>query len=981
MHNYALKILSHYGRVDWPKRAPNFIDQCLELASTPETATLGAVLLRTVSEEWTSTKGRIKSNRRTKLKAMLATVLPNIVSVFASNLAALWEQNVQESPSSGGQTLDAYAEYQSNFDNNNEAAAVAKSVLEAFKSFIHWAPLDIILSPAHIDLLFRYSMLNDCTSSLALDSLNEMMERNFVPQEMSEFLVQLHTASMSILSRLVKDETVLASMDPDYIHKWTLYINWFVNNHLDRAATDIPLSDFLALFIKFTFFQPTPQGFLDCLDIWEVILTLLENLKVEGNPIDSFADVIFRFVDSLTRALLFRYNADQLERLEGVTITDETTLTDTEELSELDEHLNAGLTAISIAYTLFPESLQAPLVAKILEPFAQFFELHTVLVDAQSSTPEQIAFISALSPDQAREIHWAVRDVSTSVRAMTLVGTQFINDFEATFNDALSFINSLVELTNYTMQHQLFRYDGRFTRLTGELFCGMRSFGEWFDVFWGQLAAQDASSAVMESLAANGTTGSEGSPAGMFGAALTSMYNCDLTALNSRSIAIDGIPPDIVELIPLSAAWHLRIIASSVRSPVLHPLHFPAISQFMEEVYALSPGHTSDVQQSICIGLVFMHLMPWQGIPAAGQMWAERSNLFGAFFENIAQPFNAAGAGVVQKQELPFDVPIKNTLDKTLVVLTGILREAAGRLDRSGLSILWQYIQPSVEISIGLIENYLDDMPMLFRLLQLHIEVFSVLSPLVPGELANNILQTIITNLSGGNRLETILDDAGGFGTAVAQRLLSLLKALVSRPKAPFLREAFDFCVERIWPSVDAGTTATDVEQSFYEIWCELLSRHYRFLSQDAQTYNMSINCFLRAFQGQDLEIFKLVAHKLMEANSLSRIFSQDIFWNEGFASYLATLLHVMIRRTHESLHDVILQLIFAIVEGAGFEPFFSEFLPTFLQDSSFSAISPEQREALRQALGAPTDQPTLTKGIADLTADLGFLSGSLRPE
>lgn len=980
VYSYSLKIFAHYGRVDWPKRAPGFLAQVLELGSTPETATLAANLLKIISEEWTSNKSRIKSSRRAKLKEMLASEVPNIVLLFSNILSALWEQNVREVQSSGAQSLDAYAEYQSNFENDVDAAALVKSVLGAYQSFIHWAPLNIVLSPAHIDVLFRYAMLSDTTSVLALDCLNEMMERNYVPTEMNEFLVQLHGASMSMIARLVKDEAVLANMDPDYIAKWTLYISLFVNYHLERASNEIPLNDFLSLLVKFTFFQPTPTGFLDCMDIWEIILTLLENLKVEGEPIDTFAEVVFRLVEALMNNLYFRHNAAQLEALEGASGIDESTLTQDEDSSELDEYLNAGISTISLAYSLFPEALQISLCAKVMEPIQGFFQIHTALL-APESTPDNVVFNSSFTPEQMREISWSFRDISTSVKAMALLGLTFAQLFESTFDDAAAFVNSLVELTNYATQHQLFRFSPEMTRLTAELFSGMRAFSEWFDTFWARLVDSGEGPAIMETIANTGSTGASGTSANVFGAALTSMFNCDLAALNSRSIAIDEIPANVTELVPLAAAWHVRVVGGSVRSPVLHPLRFPAIAQFMEELFSYARGHTSDVQQSICIGLTFMHLVPWYSTPAANQMWNEREGLFAAFFNNITQSFNGLGTAVIQKQELPFDAAIKEPIERVLVTLTGVVRESVGKLDRNGLAILWRAIQPSVEISISLFENYLDDLPMLFRLLQLHIEVFSVLAPLIPGELANNMLQTIITNLSGGNRLETLLGDYGGFGTAVAQRLLCLLKALVSRPNAPFLREAYDFCVERIWSYIENGSTAPDVEQSFYEIWCELLMNHYRYLSQNEASYRMSINCYLRAFQGQDLEIFKLVAHSLLQANNKSRIFSQDIFWNEGFSSYLATLLHVMIRRTHESLHDVILALLFAIIEGAGFTPFFDEFLPTFLQDTVFLAIPDEQKEALRVGLGAAMDEPSLTRGIANLAADLGFLSGTLRAE
>lgn len=977
-----LKVLSHYGRVDWPKRAPGFIAQCLDIASNPETCVMGVTLLKIVSEEWTSTKGRITSSRRAKLRTMLTQEVPNIVNVFTSILTAMWSQNVQETGSSANQALDPEANYQSNFDNNNEAAELVKCVFEALQSFIHWAPLNIVLTPDHIDMLFRYSMLNDVTSSLALDCLNEMLERKYLPAEMRPFLQQLHGASMVVLSKVVKDETTLANLDPDYVAKWTQYINCFVQYHLERAATDIPLADFLALFAKYTFYQPSPQSFLDCLDIWEVILTLLENLKEDGLSVDAFGEVVCDFALSLMRSLLFRYNADQLEKLDGAVTADETTFTDHEEFSELDEHLNSALTSIELAYGLFPEPLQASLMAKILEPMGDFFNIHTILVaNVGAEGGNGITFNAQLTAEQQREVYWAFRDVSTMVRATALIGSRFLQYFDATFNDAIALVNTLVELSSYLLTHQLHKYNAAGARLTGEVFGATRTFSEWFGLFWSQLQESGQANDALASLAATGSAGPEGSPPAIFTSAITTAFNCDLLALNSRSVAGNGEAVNIVELVPLSAAWHIRFTAAYTKSPVLHPLHFPAIAQFMNDVQAMAPYHTSDVQQNIGIALVLMHLVPWHATPAAGQLWNERAQIFAPYFESIAMPFTEAANAILHKGDVPYAPHIKEALDKALVVLTGIVRESAGKLDKAGLSILWQSLQSNIVLSLGLIEHYLDDLPILFRLLQLHIEVFSVLAPLVPNDLATNMLHTITSHLSGGTRLETLLTDAGGFGTAVAQRLLCLLKALVSRPNAPFLAEAFSFCAEKIYPSVQEGTTAPDVEQSFYEIMIELVLNHYRFLSQAPDAYNMVIESFLRVFQGQDIDIFKLVAMSLSEANKKYRIFSQSIFWDAGFSSYLATLFHVMIHRTHESLHDAILQLVYDIIEGAGFTPFFEEFLPPFLQDSLFHEITPEQKGALIKKLGAPNDLPTLTKGLADLMQDLGFLSGILRAD
>jgi hypothetical protein len=945
---YLLKVIAHIGRLDWPKRAPDFIARVLDLAATPDTCMLGVSLLKIISEEWTHTRSRIKSIRRIKLRHMLAEEVPNIVAVFSQILVSLWSENVQENSVGTFGALDVNANYISNFGNNTEAADLAKRVLESLQSYIAWAPLNLVLQPSHIEILFKYAMLNDTTSCLALDNLNEMLERNFVPVELSAFLVQLHSASIALLGKMVKDDVTIASLDPDYVSKWTMFVNLFVQYHLRRDES-LNFGEFLMLFGKYTFAQPTNEGWLDCLDIWEVILTLLDAHASNGISIAPFGDVVCDFSATLMRYILFRDNGEQLSTLEGGAATDETALTDEEEESELDSFLNAALTAIALAYGLYPEALQSVLLTKVQEPVADFLNLHTLL-----NNP-------LMNDQQVTAVYCTLRDVTTSVRAIALVGSQFINNFDATFNDALTCIRTLVDLTTYIKQQELQKYSPEAARLAAELFGAMRAFSEWCGVYWAALQSQpDADCSTFDEI-------------------ISAMINCDGLALQSRSLGIPEEPANIPELIPLSAAVHLRNLAAVVKSPRLASL--AVVGQLFSDIHVIASWHTSDVQQSLYVALTFVYLVPWNALQANAQQWDARAAEFAPLLEGLLAPFEQAATPVITREISPQTVHVKEVIDRSLVVLTGILRESASRLDKAGFTILWNTLETSLKGSLELLEFYMEDLPMLFRLLQLHIQVFSVLAPYVPVELASMMLSALISNLtSQQNRLESLLVDTGGFGSAVAQRLLCLIKALVSRANAPFLGDAYAFCMERIYPSILEGLTSIEVEQSFYEIWCELLLRHYKFFTQNEETYRTALTVFLRALQGQDLDIYRLCVGSLLGADQKHHLFSQPIFWTEGYASFLATLFHVMIQKSHEPIHEEILKLVFQIIAGSGFDPFFDEFLPSFLIDTSFFNIPQNQRDALRNRLGRHTDPPTLTKGIENLLNDLSFLSGAMKP-
>jgi hypothetical protein len=736
-------------------------------------------------------------------------------------------------------------------------------------------------------------------------------------------------------------------LDANYVEKWTHFLNLFVQYHLRRDES-LNFSEFLGLFTKYSFMQPSAEGFLDCLDIWEVILTLLENHVASEVSIEPFCEVICELTAQLMRSVQFRHNAEQLSKLDATATTDETALTEEEESSELDQHINSALTVISLAYSLYPEQLLPVMMSKVMEPIADFSSIHTVLSSAQ------------MTDDQVAGVYYVLRDTNTVVRAIALIGSQFTTYFDATFNDALTLLRTLVDVSSYIKQHELQKYSPEAARLAAELFGAMRAFSEWCAMYWNSINEQQGDPSVFDEI-------------------VSAMLNCDGLVLNSRSLGTSEEPANIPEVVPLSAAVHVRNLSATVKSPRLANLG--VVSQLLADAHTIASYHTTDVQQSLYTGLAFIYLVPWASTQTSQQQWDLRASAFAQFMEGLIQPFEQAATLIVNREEAPYNTQLKELVDKTLVVLTGMLRESAFTLDKSGLSILWNSLQDSVKASVALLEHYLDDLPMLFRLLQLHIQVFSVLAPQVPQDLATSMVGALIGSLSSQpNRLEELLQE-GGFGSAVAQRLLCLLKALISRNQAPFLEDVFNFCVEKIFPSLLADQTSPDVEQSFYEVWCCILTNHYKFLSQSPETYRIGLNCFLRAFQGQDLDIFRIVIASLMEANTKRGMFSQPIFWSEGYATFLSTLFNVMIHKSHESLHEEILKLVFDIIQGAGFEPFFDQFIPSFLSDTTFLSISPEQREALRTGLGRATDPPTLCKSIENLLGDLSFMSGALRQQ
>ena len=91
---------------------------------------------------------------------------------------------------------------------------------QAFRCLGHmftWVPLSSIITPAIIEVIFRYAYLG-CYSdpehddygsvlgSLAMDCVNELLIKNCVPRDFESFLMKFFDQSFSLLHRLTSED-------------------------------------------------------------------------------------------------------------------------------------------------------------------------------------------------------------------------------------------------------------------------------------------------------------------------------------------------------------------------------------------------------------------------------------------------------------------------------------------------------------------------------------------------------------------------------------------------------------------------------------------------------------------------------------------------------------------------------------------------------------------------------------------------------
>ncbi|XP_023226318.1 exportin-6-like [Centruroides sculpturatus] len=343
IRNKLGKLNVDIGRLDWPHFYPEFFSNILQLVQSTETASLGLMLLQTVSEEFAFPRDDISISRKEELYRLLAEQVPNILNVVGGLLDLVLEKHhclatatPPPSPTHGqdsdlspfntslypGSLLHSMFKSLSNKNLSQsipildtESYQLCVQGLNCLSHFFSWIPLSMHINSSLLTTIFQFasfgcdSLLShnqtmtgkDIQSTLkkgelgmlAMGCINEIMSRNCIPSNFDDFLLQMSQYTFYLLQQLTKDENTTSStnnnrlleLDENYIEKFTDFLRLFVNIHLQRFESNAQFSviEFLSLLFKYTFLQPTHTGFFSCLEIWGTFLDYL-TIQLKNNP-------------------------------------------------------------------------------------------------------------------------------------------------------------------------------------------------------------------------------------------------------------------------------------------------------------------------------------------------------------------------------------------------------------------------------------------------------------------------------------------------------------------------------------------------------------------------------------------------------------------------------------------------------------------------------------------------------------------------
>ncbi|KAI0218442.1 Exportin-6-A [Lamellibrachia satsuma] len=365
-------------------------------------------------------------------------------------------------------------------------------------------------------------------------------------------------------------------MNDSYVDKFTEFFQLFVSIHLRRfeAHSEFPMLDLLALLFKYTFKQPSNDGFFSCLEIWGTFIDYL-NTKLTTRSSDRqtvlarYQEVLLSLARQILQNLQFRYNQSRLDELDDEVLDDDSE-------TEWQHFLRQYLETVAKVADLFPQET----FRLVGEPFQENVDIYLALerhIVVSGKDPACSGRCLAITAEnECRRLHCSLRDLSSLLQMLGRLSHHFIGEhFMQQFSEARALIQRLIETALYGSRVKLYEVktsvDGvlqsDFIEVHAQAFAAVKAYSSWLAQFYVESKVDE-----MQRLKC------------------TEMINT----------VVDTVLPmftkePVAERVAQSAAHLLLSVFTTVKPPFL--LHVTQVQTFYNDVsHSLLARHSKEVQ-------------------------------------------------------------------------------------------------------------------------------------------------------------------------------------------------------------------------------------------------------------------------------------------------------------------------------------------------------------------------------------------------
>uniref|UniRef100_A0A3Q4BB91 Importin N-terminal domain-containing protein n=1 Tax=Mola mola TaxID=94237 RepID=A0A3Q4BB91_MOLML len=995
IRNKLCKVIVDIGRQDWPMFYHDFFTNTLQLIQSPALAPLGLVMLKTISEELACPREDLSVARKDELRKLLLEQVPTVLGLLTGILETYWDKHSviastpPPSPTSGESvellgSLFQGSQYskllcQPMAALDSESQQLCCLVLECLAHLFSWIPLSTSITPTLLASIFHFARFGcDLRTKqsegskvdrarlgvLAMTCVNELVSKNCVPMDFEEYLLRMFQQTFFLLQRLTRENNAhtvknrLQELDENYLEKFTDFLRLFVSVHLRRieSSPQFPIVEFLALLFKYTFNQPTHEGYFACLDIWSVFLDFLttkikSRLADRESVLNRYKDALVLLLREVLNRIQFRYNQAQLEELDDETLDDD-------QQTEWQKYLRQSLEVVAKVMELLPSHAFSTLFPVLQENLDVYMGLQQFIVTTGTSRRLNIS-----AENDCRRLHCSLRDLSSLLQAVGRLAEYFIGEiFAARFSDALAVVERLVEVTCYGSQTSLYDLETAVPSVLkpdlidvhAQALAALQAYSHWLAQFYSEVHSQNQSQFI-----------------------------------NLITSTIDASSPLITAKVPeklLLSACHLMVSITSTVRPV-----FLVTLSAVQNIFSLitTESQTRRLPQEahmlVCRALSNMLLLPWPNLPENEQQWQTRSSNHSSLIAALTREYRVLRGTVSIPQRQP---DLNNTvIQQSLPVLRDLVDSISGESTKSR-QICYQSLQESVQVSLSLFPVFIQQPDVTDEMLAFFLTLFQALRVQMGVAFTGQIIHTFLSMFTREQLAASILQE-GSAGCRVVQKFLKILQVVVQEPGQafkPFLPSILSLCMEQVYPAV-AERSSPDIKAEMFELLYQILHQNWRYffktsvltsvqrggsedtMENEAQ-FTAAMQAFGQSFLQPDIHIFKQNLSYLESLNSKHKLYHRKLFRTSMLFHFINVLLQVLLHKSHELLLEDITVAIYNMA-SVDFDAFYSAFMPEFL--NGCQGVDTSQRAVLARNFKLERDLPSFTQSVQRLVNDLRY--------
>uniref|UniRef100_A0A452TP23 Exportin-6 n=1 Tax=Ursus maritimus TaxID=29073 RepID=A0A452TP23_URSMA len=956
IRNKLCKVIVDIGRQDWPMFYHDFFTNILQLIQSPD----------------------LSVARKEELRKLLLDQVQAVLGLLTGILETVWDKHSvtaatpPPSPTSGESgmpipILDAESEY------------ICSLALECLAHLFSWIPLSASITPSLLTTIFHFARFGcdirarkmasvngssqNCVLGqergrlgvLAMSCINELMSKNCVPMEFEEYLLRMFQQTFYLLQKITKDNNAhtvksrLEELDESYIEKFTDFLRLFVSVHLRRieSYSQFPVVEFLTLLFKYTFHQPTHEGYFSCLDIWTLFLDYLTS-KIKSRLGDKEA-VLNRYKDALVLLLTevlnriqFRYNQAQLEELDDETLDDD-------QQTEWQRYLRQSLEVVAKVMELLPTHAFSTLFPVLQDNLEVYLGLQQFVVTSGSGHRLNIT-----AENDCRRLHCSLRDLSSLLQAVGRLAEYFIGDvFAARFSDALTVVERLVKVTLYGSQIKLYNIETAVPSVLkpdlidvhAQSLAALQAYSHWLAQYCSEAHRQNTQQFV--------------------------------TLISTTMDAVTPLISTKVQDKLLLSACHLLVsLATTVRPVFL--ISIPAVQKVFNRITDASAQRLVDkAQVLVCRALSNILLLPWPNLPENEQQWPVRSINHASLISALSRDYRLSSPRP----------PTKVIIHQTLSVLEDIVENISGESTKSR-QICYQSLQESVQVSLALFPAFIHQSDVTDEMLSFFLTLFRGLRVQMGVPFTEQIIQTFLNMFTREQLAESILHE-GSTGCRVVEKFLKILQVVVQEPGQvfkPFLPSIISLCMEQVYPII-AERPSPDVKAELFELLFRTLHHNWRYFfkstvlasvqrgiteeqMENEPQFSAIMQAFGQSFLQPDIHLFKQNLFYLETLNTKQKLYHKKIFRTTMLFQFVNVLLQVLVHKSHDLLQEEIGIAIYNMA-SVDFDGFFAAFLPEFL--TSCDGVDANQKNVLGRNFKMDRDLPSFTQNVHRLVNDLRY--------